>query len=60
MEANDIVKVVNPDGRTLTNAAVKYDNATNTISTDVPFTFDRGRSISRATASSPTPTSRTS
>ncbi len=34
--------VVNPDGRTLRTQALKYDNATNTISTDVPFTFDRG------------------
>jgi LPS export ABC transporter protein LptC len=42
MEAHDNVVVVNPDGRTLKTQALKYDNATNTISTDVPFTFDRG------------------
>ncbi len=42
MEAHDNVVVVNPDGRTLRTQAIKYDNATNTISTDVPFTFDRG------------------
>lgn len=42
MEANDSVVVVNPDGRTLRTQTLKYDNATNTISTDVPFTFDRG------------------
>jgi LPS export ABC transporter protein LptC len=42
MEASDSVVVVNPDGRTLRTQSLKYDNATNTISTDVPFTFDRG------------------
>ena len=42
MEAHDSVVVVNPDGRTLRTQSIKYDNATNTISTDVPFTFDRG------------------
>ena len=41
MEANDDVVVVNPDGRTLRTQVLKYDNAANTISTDVPFTFDR-------------------
>jgi LPS export ABC transporter protein LptC len=41
MEAKENVVVVNPDGRTLRTQALKYDNATNTISTDVPFTFDR-------------------
>ena len=41
MEASDDVMVVNPDGRTLRTQKLKYDNATNTISTDVPFTFDR-------------------
>jgi LPS export ABC transporter protein LptC len=42
MEAKEDVVVVNPDGRTLRTQTLKYDNATNTISTDVPFTFDRG------------------
>ena len=42
MEANDEVVVVSPDGRRLRTQTLKYDNATNTISTDVPFTFDRG------------------
>jgi LPS export ABC transporter protein LptC len=42
MEANDDVVVVGPDGRTLRTQALRYENATNTISTDVPFTFDRG------------------
>jgi LPS export ABC transporter protein LptC len=41
MEANDDVVVVSPDGRTLRTQTLKYDNATNTISTNVPFTFDR-------------------
>lgn len=41
MEASDEVVVLSPDGRTLRTQALKYDNATNTISTDVPFTFDR-------------------
>lgn len=41
MEADDSVVVVNPDGRTLRTQTLKYDNATNMISTDVPFTFDR-------------------
>ena len=43
MEANgNVVVVVSPDGRTLRTETLKYDNATNTISTDVPFVFDRG------------------
>lgn len=42
MQAKDSVVVVNPDGRTLRTQRLKYDNATNLISTDVPFTFDRG------------------
>lgn len=42
MEARDDVVVVHPDGRKLRTQALKYDNAANTISTDVPFTFDRG------------------
>ena len=41
MNAKDDVVVVNPDGRTLRTQTLKYDNAANTISTDVPFTFDR-------------------
>ena len=42
MEANDNVVVVSPDGRRLATATLKYDNASNTISTDKQFTFDRG------------------
>ena len=42
MEANDNVVVVSPDGRRLATATLKYDNASNTISTDKHFTFDRG------------------
>jgi LPS export ABC transporter protein LptC len=42
MEANDKVLVVSPDGRRLTTEALKYDNGTNTISTNVHFAFDRG------------------
>jgi LPS export ABC transporter protein LptC len=42
MEANDKVVVVSPDGRRLTTEALKYDNAANTISTNVHFAFDRG------------------
>jgi LPS export ABC transporter protein LptC len=40
MEANGNVVVVSPDGRRLATQTLKYDNATNTISTDKPFTFD--------------------
>jgi LPS export ABC transporter protein LptC len=42
MEANGDVLVVSPDGRRLKTEALKYDNAANTISTNVRFTFDRG------------------
>jgi LPS export ABC transporter protein LptC len=42
MEANDKVLVVSPDGRRLTTQALKYDNGSNTISTNVHFAFDRG------------------
>lgn len=42
MEAEGSVVVVSPDGRTLRTERLKYDNATNTISTDTRFTFDRG------------------
>lgn len=42
MEANQQVRVVAPDGRKLTTETLKYDNAANTISTNVHFTFDRG------------------
>lgn len=42
MEANGNVVVVSPDGRKLATETLKYDNGTNTISTNVHFTFDRG------------------
>ena len=42
MEATGNVVVVSPDGRKLATQVLKYDNATNTISTDKHFTFDRG------------------
>jgi LPS export ABC transporter protein LptC len=42
MEANGNVVVVSPDGRRLTTETLRYDNATNTIMTDKPFSFDRG------------------
>lgn len=42
MEANDNVVVVSPDGRRLTTETLRYDNASNTISTDKRFSFDRG------------------
>ena len=42
MEANDNVVVVSPDGRRLSTERLRYDNATNQISTDRHFTFDRG------------------
>jgi LPS export ABC transporter protein LptC len=42
MEANGAVVVVSPDGRRLQTETLKYDNAGNTISTNVHFTFDRG------------------
>ena len=42
MEANGSVVVVAPDGRRLETETIKYDNATNTISTDRHFSFDRG------------------
>lgn len=40
MEANGNVVVVTPDGRRLATETLRYDNGTNTISTDKPFTFD--------------------
>jgi LPS export ABC transporter protein LptC len=42
MEAAGDVVVVAPDGRRLRSETLRYDNATNTISTDQHFTFDRG------------------
>jgi LPS export ABC transporter protein LptC len=42
MEANGNVVVISPDGRRLATQTLRYDNATNTIMTDKPFTFDRG------------------
>jgi LPS export ABC transporter protein LptC len=42
MEANDNVVVVAPDGRRLATERLRYDNASNQISTDRHFTFDRG------------------
>lgn len=41
MEAHDDVVVVSPDGRKLQTQSLRYDNASNTIWTDKPFTFDR-------------------
>jgi LPS export ABC transporter protein LptC len=41
MEADSNVVVVSPDGRRLTTERLRYDNATNQISTDRHFTFDR-------------------
>ena len=40
MEADGNVVVISPDGRRLATERLRYDNATNTISTDQPFTFD--------------------
>ena len=42
MEASGDVVVVSPDGRRLKTSVLRYDNATNLIVTDKPFTFDRG------------------
>jgi LPS export ABC transporter protein LptC len=42
MEANGNVVVVSPDGRRLQTETLRYNNGTNTISTDKHFTFDRG------------------
>ena len=42
MEANGNVVVVAPDGRRLSTETLRYDNGTNTISTDKRFAFDRG------------------
>jgi LPS export ABC transporter protein LptC len=42
MEANGNVVVVSPDGRRLATQRLRYDNATNQISTDRQFSFDRG------------------
>ena len=42
MEANGNVVVVAPDGRRLATERLRYDNASNQISTDRHFTFDRG------------------
>jgi len=41
MEANGSVMVVSPDGRRLKTETLRYDNASNQISTSVHFTFDR-------------------
>ena len=45
MEADGNVVVVSPDGRRLTTETLRYDNATNTIMTDKPFSVDRGETI---------------
>lgn len=42
MEANGHVVVLTPDQRRLQTERIRYDNAANTISTDLHFTFDRG------------------
>ena len=42
MQANGKVVVVSPDGRKLQTDTLKYDNATNTISTNTHFIMDRG------------------
>ena len=42
MEANGSVVVLAPDGRRLATERLRYDNASNQISTDRHFTFDRG------------------
>ena len=42
MEANGDVVVVSPDGRRLKTEVLKFDNTTNTISTNTHFSFDRG------------------
>jgi LPS export ABC transporter protein LptC len=42
MQANGKVVVVSPDGRRLQTDTLKYDNATNTISTNTHFVMDRG------------------
>ena len=42
MEANGNVVVVSPDGRRLATERLRYDNASNQISTDRRFTFERG------------------
>jgi LPS export ABC transporter protein LptC len=42
MEAKGSVLVVSPDGRRLKTETLKYDNPSNTISTNVHFTFDKG------------------
>jgi LPS export ABC transporter protein LptC len=42
MQANGKVVVVSPDGRKLQTDTLRYDNATNTISTNTHFVMDRG------------------
>ena len=42
MQANGKVVVISPDGRKLQTDTLKYDNATNTISTNTHFIMDRG------------------
>jgi LPS export ABC transporter protein LptC len=42
MQANGKVVVISPDGRKLQTDTLKYDNATNTISTNTHFVMDRG------------------
>ena len=42
MDAVGSVLVVSPDGRRLRSETLKYDNPSNTISTNTHFSFDRG------------------
>jgi LPS export ABC transporter protein LptC len=42
MQANGKVVVISPDGRKLQTDTLKFDNATNTISTNTHFVMDRG------------------
>jgi LPS export ABC transporter protein LptC len=42
MQANGKVVVISPDGRKLQTDTLRYDNGTNTISTNTHFIMDRG------------------
>lgn len=47
MQANGKVVVVSPDGRRLRTDTLKYDNATNTISSNTQFVMDSAGSVIR-------------
>ena len=58
MEAiGNVLSSLSPDGRRLATEVLRYENATNLIVTDKHLPSTGARSISKATAFAPTPTS---